>query len=211
MVISILNITRDTILAPLGLLSLSGTFFFEVIDMIIMSLAIGYIFSGILKKPVPEDYDPLVHYQKKSSNWENVKFAALAAGPAVVFHELSHKFVAMFFGAKAVLYAPYGFYALVILLKAVGFPFLFFVGGFVRHTPLPALPSALVALSGPLINFTLWFLAIRLVKMKKIPNKYLPYVVPFARINLFLGIFNMIPLPGFDGFNVIRGIFRLFV
>jgi len=116
MVFSILNFTRDSLLAPFGLLGLSQTFFFEIIDMIIMALAIGYIFSGFIRKPIPQDHDPLTYY-KKSQKWENIKFAALAAGPAVVVHELAHKFVAMSFGAKAILYAPYGFYLLIVLLS----------------------------------------------------------------------------------------------
>ncbi|MBR9690814.1 M50 family metallopeptidase, partial [Candidatus Woesearchaeota archaeon] len=184
-------------------------FFFEVVDMVIMSLAIGYIFSGYLKKPVIDNYDPLKSF--KSNNWENVKFGAIVAGLAVVFHELSHKFVAMFFGAKAVLFAPYGFYILVILLKMVGFPFLFFVGGFVTHTGLSAFPAALVAFAGPLMNFILWGAATLAVKKGLIQRKYFAYAVPFAKINLFLGIFNMIPIPGFDGgnflFNMVSVIF----
>lgn len=176
--------------------------------MIIMSLAIGYIFSGYIRKPAGDNYDPLTTI-KKNQTWENVKFAALVAGPAVVLHELAHKFVAMGFGATAILYAPYGFYLLVIILKAIGFPFLFFVGGFVAHSPLPALPSALVSIAGPATNFLLWYLAILAVKHNLIKKKYYAYAVPFAKINLFLGVFNMLPIPGFDGFHFFRSLFSM--
>ncbi|MBR9699629.1 M50 family metallopeptidase [Candidatus Woesearchaeota archaeon] len=203
--LSLLNFTRADVLALFGLQQFTASFFFEIIDMIIMALAIGYIFSDVLRKPVTENFDPLKFY--KHGKWENVKFAALAAGPAVILHELSHKAIAMLFGAKAVLFAPYGFYALIIILKAVGFPFLFFVGGFVSHTPLPPLPSALVSIAGPAMNFLLWYLAIQAVKNKWVKSKYVPYLIPFAKINLFLGIFNLIPLPGFDGFGFITSLF----
>ena len=172
-----------------------------------MSFAIGYIFSGFLKKPMPEDYDPLKHYAKKSQTWENVKYAALAAGPAVVLHELAHKFVAMGFGAKAILYAPYGFYLLVILLKAIGFPFLFFVGGFVVHSALPPFQSSMVALAGPLTNFLMWLTITLLIRKNMLRRKYYDIAIPLARISLFLAIFNMLPLPGFDGFSFFSNLF----
>ena len=207
MVLSILNITRNSVLSIFGLSKYSHLFIFEVMDMIIMAFAIGYIFSGFLKKPIPEDYEPLKYYKKKSQKWENIKFAALAAGPAVVLHELAHKFVAMGFGAQATLYAPYGFYLLVILLKAVGFPFIFLVGGFVVHSPLPALQSSLVSLAGPLTNFLMWLGITIAIKKGVLNRKYYSLAVPLARISLFLAIFNMLPLPGFDGFNFFRALF----
>ncbi len=211
MVLPLLNLTRDNVLAILGLQNYSHLFIFEVIDMVIMSLAIGYIFSGFLKKPVVSDnYDPLKHYKAKSQTWENVKFAALAAGPAVVLHELAHKFVAMGFGAKAVLYAPYGFYLFVILLKAIGFPFIFFVGGFVAHSALPPFQSSMVALAGPLMNFIIWAAITISIRKNILKRKYYPIAVPLGRISLFLAIFNMLPLPGFDGFHFFAGLFSLF-
>lgn len=210
MVLSLLNLTRDSVLALFGLQGFSHLFIFELIDMVIMSLAIGYIFSGFLKKPVPENYDPLVHYKKKSHVWENVKYAALAAGPAVVLHELAHKFVAIGFGAKAVLYAPYGFYLFVILLKMIGFPFLFFVGGFVTHTALPPLQSAFVSIAGPLTNFLIWGGITLVIKNGMLKRKYYAIAIPLARISLFLAVFNILPLPGFDGFNFLRNIIAIF-
>jgi Zn-dependent protease len=132
-----------------------------------------------------------------------MKFAMIAAAPAVVLHELSHKFVAMSFGVPAVLYAPYGFYLLAIMLRAVGFPILFFVGGFVTHPAMPLYQYSLVAFAGPAINFLLWGFAVLAMKRKWIKRKYYDYALPFAKINLFLGIFNMIPLPGFDGWFIV--------
>ncbi|MDO8480432.1 MAG: M50 family metallopeptidase [Nanoarchaeota archaeon] len=198
-----LDLTRDTILAPLGLLPYTSSFFFELIDIIIMSFVLGYIFSDFIGRP---GRDPLDAYKK--SRWQQLKVSALVAGPAVVFHELAHKFVAMAFGAQAVLYAPYGWYLLVIILKAIGFPFMFLVGAFVAHSPLPPLESSIVALAGPALNFLMWGAAILAVKAGKVKPKYLPYVVPFARLNLLLGIFNMLPIPGFDGFGFFAGLFQ---
>ncbi len=123
----------------------------EIADIIIMTFAIGYIFSDFFRREPLEGYDPLKYYQK-APLFENIKFAAMIAAPAVVFHELAHKFVAILFGATATLHAPYTMYAVVILLKLMRFPLLFFVGGYVSHTPLPALQSSLVSIAGPLTN-----------------------------------------------------------
>jgi Zn-dependent protease len=210
MILDFLSWTRDSFLSVFGLQDYSHLFIFELIDMVIMSLAIGYIFSDLLRKPAPENYDPLVHYKKRSFAWENIKFAALAAGPAVVLHELAHKFVAMSFGAQAVLYAPYGFYLLVVILKAIGFPLLFFVGGFVAHTPLPYLPSALVALAGPLTNFIIWLAITIALKRNLIQKKYRLFLIPLAQISIFLAIFNMLPLPGLDGWGFFTDLIKAF-
>ena len=85
----------------------------EIIDIIVMTLAIGYIFSDFFKREPLEGYDPIKYYQR-SSMFQNIKFAAMIAAPAVVLHELAHKFVAMGFGATATLHAPYTLYAIVI-------------------------------------------------------------------------------------------------
>ena len=181
----------------------------ELFDIVIMTFAIGFIFSDVFRREPLEGYDPLKFY-KKSGMWENIKFAAMIAAPAVVFHELAHKFVALGFGASATLHAPYSIYAFVILLKLIRFPLLFFVGGYVAHTPLPALQSAAVSIAGPLINLLIWVGIWLVVKYNLVNKKYYKILSPMARINMFLFIFNMIPIPGFDGFNFIRSLFQVF-
>ena len=183
----------------------------EIIAIIAMTFGIGYIFSDFFKKPLPEGYDPISYYSvRRSSVWENTKFAAMIAAPPVVLHELAHKIVAMAFGAIATIKAPYLMYAIVILLKAVGFPIIFFVGGYVSHTVLPAFPSAMVAVAGPLTNFIIWGVCVLLVKNRLVNRKYYKVLVPMGRISLFLGIFNMIPFPGFDGYHFFRNIISVF-
>lgn len=88
----------------------------EIADIIIMVFAIGYIFSDYFRREPLEGYDPLTYY-KKPPLIESIKFAAMIAAPAVVLHELAHKFVAMAFGAIATLHAPYFWYIAVIALK----------------------------------------------------------------------------------------------
>jgi len=181
----------------------------EIFDIVIMAFAIGYIFSDFFKREPSEGYDPLTYFQR-SSLFENIKYAAMIAAPAVVFHELAHKFVAMGFGAQATLHAPYFWYAIVILLKMMRFPLIFFVGGFVSHTALSALPSALVSIAGPATNFLIWAGILLTIKLNLVDRKYYKILVPMAKINLLLGIFNMLPLPGFDGYWFFKYLFSAF-
>lgn len=182
----------------------------EVVDIIIMTFAIGYIFSDFFRREPLEGYDPLKYYQKQPL-FQNIKFAAMIAAPAVVFHELAHKFAAILFGASATLHAPYFWYMIVILLKLMRFPLLFFVGGYVTHTPLPPLQSSIVAIAGPLTNLVLWLVSLAVIKYRLIDRKYYRIIVPLGKLNMFLFIFNMIPLPGFDGYNFVTSLFKALV
>ena len=189
---------------------------FEIFDIIMMALAIGFIFSDHFRRPVVHEtndgkYDPLKYYtEKRSSIWENTKFAAMITAPPLVLHELSHKFIAMYYGATATLHAPYTMYAIAVIMKLMSFPLLFFVGGYVEHTQLPALPSAFVSFAGPLMNFLVWFICWALVRYKFAKRNSYKIIVPMGRISLFLGIFNMIPIPGFDGWNFITSMINVF-
>ena len=181
----------------------------EIIDIIIMTLAIGYIFSTFIKRQPEEDYDPIKFYQKNKI-WEDIKFGTIIAAPAIVLHELAHKFVAMSFGAVATLHAPINWYVLIIILRILRFPLIFFVGGYVTHTPLLPLQSSLVSIAGPLTNIVLFLILTSLIKFNLVNRKYYRIVGISAKINIFLAAFNMIPIPGFDGYNFIRSLITYF-
>lgn len=187
----------------------------EIMDIIVMTFAIGYIFSRLVTRKPTGEYDPLEYY-KKTSLLEELKYGAMIAAPAVVLHELAHKFAAMSFGATAVLHAPslwgipYGMYLLVIFLIHINFPLIFFVGGYVAHTPLPALQSAAVAIAGPLTNLLIWFLCMQAIKNKWVKRKYFNNLSMIAKLNMFFFVFNILPLPGFDGFNFLSALFSFF-
>ncbi len=181
----------------------------ELIDLVIMVFAIGYIFSTFIKKEPTEGYDPLTYY-KKSTFFEDIKYATIIAAPAVVLHELAHKFVAMSFGATAILHAPIEWYVLAIIMRILKFPLFFLVGGYVAHTALPPLESAVVSIAGPLTNLILYGTCIVLVRFKLIHRKHYNTIGIIGKLNLFLFIFNILPLPGFDGFNFISSLMRFF-
>jgi len=189
----------------------------EIIDLILMTLFVGYIFSDIVPIRKEEEYDPLVHY-KKGFDFESLKFAILATAPAVIVHELAHKFVALSFGLNAVFMAFYRssftllLGVLAVFAKLTGFGFMFFVPGFVSINGYGThLQFALTAFAGPFVNLVLWIGAWYLLKNKRYRKKYYLLLVLTQRINMFLFIFNMLPIPGFDGYKVFIGIINAFI
>ncbi|MBW2992362.1 M50 family metallopeptidase [Candidatus Woesearchaeota archaeon] len=186
----------------------------EIIDIIAMSFFIGYIFKDMFHRvPKPQhydEYDPL-KYHKETKFWDDLKHSVMIAAPAIVLHEFAHKFVAMGFGATATLHAPYFLYIIVLILRLLKFPFIFFVGGYVAHSPLPPFESAMVSIAGPLINLVLYLLCIGAVRYKWAHSKYFPMLAMSGKLNLFLCIFNMLPFPGFDGQHFFAGMWQAFL
>ncbi len=188
----------------------------ELIDAVLMTLIIGIIFADFFKRFVkPRHHDPLHHYQRKSFfGWfdkESFKIAILLIAPAIIFHELAHKFVAMGFGMEATFHAAYGWLAIGLLLKLMNFGFIFFVPAYIQISGASsALNYSIVAAAGPLMNALLWGLSALVVRKRLVRNKYIPIVALSGKINMFLFIFNMIPIPGFDGYKVLMGLIQIF-
>ncbi|MBW2985578.1 M50 family metallopeptidase [Candidatus Woesearchaeota archaeon] len=170
----------------------------ELIDVIIMTLALGFIFKDIFVRP-SSPYDPLTYYKKKI-NLENFKFAIIATAPAVILHELAHKFVAIAYGLEATFHAHYFFLGIGILMKLLNFGFIFFVPGYVIHSGLAThFQTAAIAVAGPLVNLVLWLGSAFILKQKNVKKKYIPLLFLTKKINMFLFIFNMLPIRPFDG------------
>lgn len=186
----------------------------EIIDIILMTLFVGFIFTGVFKKPRHhEAYDPLEHYKriKFGIDWDDFKFAIYVTAPAIVIHELFHKFVAMGFGLTAVFHAAYFWLGLGLLLKLMNFGFIFFVPAFVSISGGgTAMQYALTAFAGPFANLLMWLIPAYLLKIHQVPKKTIAFAALTARINMFLFIFNMLPIPGFDGSKVFGALFNIF-
>jgi len=182
----------------------------EIIDVIIMTLGIGYIFSGMFRQPATSDYDPLKQYDKKI-NTQNLKFAIMVTAPAVVFHELGHKAAALLYGLQATFHASYIWLGVGIVLKLLNFGFIFFVPGYVSIVGITTpLQGALTAFAGPGVNLLLWLFAHLAIKGKWFAQKYTPLLILTRRINLFLFVFNMLPFGIFDGAKVFSGLIAHF-
>jgi Zn-dependent protease len=128
------------------------------------------------------------------------------AGVSIVLHELGHKFVAMASGFNAVYHANYSGLALGIILRFFSLP-LFFVPAYVSISGSGSVIGYFfTALAGPLTNLSIYGICTLL--LTKFSGK--EFVIENARfinslrlINMWLGIFNLLPIPGTDGFNAL--------
>ncbi len=180
----------------------------EIFDIIIMTAAVGFIFSDVFQRySVKRDYEPLVDY-RHGFDWHAFLFAVYVTAPAIILHEFGHKFVALSYGVDATFNAAYVWLAAGILLKLFS-GIIFFIPAYVTHAPVGILQDTLIALSGPLVNLALWLLALLILKNNWLEKKYHNGLELSAKINMFLFLFNMIPIPGFDGFSVFSGLLKL--
>lgn len=187
--------------------------FMEVFDAVIIVLALGFIFKDFFRAPLTYA-DPVAHYYKKAKSmidWDDFKFAALVTAPAVILHELAHKGVASAFGMTAVFNAAYLWLGIGIVLKLMKTNFIFFVPAFVSIAGTSShLEYSLVAFAGPAMNLIIFIAMVLILRFSKITNKkYLAAMILTKKVNLFLFIFNMLPIPGFDGSKVFAGLFAL--
>ena len=90
--------------------------------------------------------------------------------------------------------------------------FIFFVPAYVSITGASTpLTQSEVAVAGPLMNLVLYLVSWAVLKLGLLKNKnYVFVAVVSKKINGFLFILNMIPIPGFDGFHFFSGIIKTF-
>jgi Zn-dependent protease len=181
--------------------------FREIFDALLMTVAVGYIFMGIFqRKGIRVGFD-----------WNALWFACLVTAPALIFHELAHKFVAMSAGLQATFHAAYTWLGIGVVLKLVGSPFIFFVPAYVSigcqsaQCSIPPLVSAITAFAGPGLNLALWISSWAVLKYKHVRNRrWFVFWFLTKKINMLLFILNMLPIPGFDGFAVYSGLWQAF-
>jgi Zn-dependent protease len=187
---------------------------FEIFDIILMTLVVGFVFKDAFK-PMKKsmDVDILDKYMRKRPgfDWHAFWFAAMVTAPAIILHELSHKIVALSFGLSAVFNAAYGWLAVAIVLKLIGSQFIFFVPAYISiNGNATVAQQTIISFAGPGINLLLFLIALILLKTHKHLNTKTAHFWTLTKsINLFLFIFNMIPIPGFDGFKVFKGLWLL--
>ena len=182
----------------------------EIIDLVIMVAALGFIFKDYMNVRSTEDYEPLDEFKKKSFFSSGFKNAVIVTAPAIALHEAAHKIAALSFGLDATFHAAYTWLGIGLILKLIGAPFLFFVPGFVSYSGyIEPLARALIAFSGPFVNLLLFLFATLAIKQNWF-KKQLPLLMLTRQINMFLFIFNMIPLGFFDGAQVFQSLLQAF-
>jgi Zn-dependent protease len=148
---------------------------------------------------------------------------------AIVLHEISHGWVADAFGDPTARERgrlslnpirhvdPIGTVLLPLVLAVSGAP----VFGWAKPVPVvakrmrkPRLHMMIVALAGPGMNLFLALLAgiaLALVRLAAPPGGVaaaflMLNLINFIAINIFLAVFNLLPLPPFDGGQVVEGL-----
>jgi Zn-dependent protease len=151
---------------------------------------------------------------------------------AVILHEISHGVVALWFGDDTAKRAgrltlnpvphidPFGSIILPAMGAITGLPFIAWA------KPVPVNPNQLrnprnnmiwVGLVGPFTNFALMAIAALVARWQFGNMQSLPFgatfadlpldfriVLSFALVNLFLGVFNFLPIPPLDGSSLIE-------
>jgi len=64
----------------------------EILALVIVSLYLGFIFSGLISYRIKTAYD---YMHKRRFDSRDFWFAVLVAAPGVILHELAHKFVGL--------------------------------------------------------------------------------------------------------------------
>ncbi len=129
----------------------------------------------------------------------------LAVGTAFVFHELAHKFTAMRFGYPARFIAWWeGLLLAVGLAFITNGRFVFAAPGAVYVFGNPSIKeNGIISVSGPVANLLvasiLYFIANSLLLA---PSIY-QLLIYIAKVNAFIGFFNMLPIFPLDGSKVL--------
>ena len=180
----------------------------EILYLVILTFVIGYIFSGYIKRPVTETN---ILSDNNYFNWEDIKLAIIIAAPAVILHELAHKFVALAFGLGAVLNVFWQGLGLAVFLKFINSPFLIVAPAYVSisgdATPFQ---DMLISFAGPFMNLILFLIAYLIFNNKnKLTKNQAILLFLTKQINLFLFIFNILPIPPLDGSKVFYNLFKI--
>lgn len=177
----------------------------EIVQLLIMTFVVGYILTGMVQVRPRTIYD-MMH--KRKFNWTDFKYAIYVSAPAIIIHELGHKFVAMAYGYSATFEMFTWGLAIGLALKLIGSPFILLAPGYVS---LPVIPDPfvyrLIAFAGPAVNLILWMGSMYILKNypRKLDRKWTAVLAVTKKLNMFLFFFNMIPFGPFDGAKVVFG------
>ena len=169
---------------------------YELFNIVIMTLAVAFIFRRGLK------------LEQRFSFWQGMAFAASLTAPAIILHEFGHKGVALAFGLQATFMIPWPWLGLGVVLALFNSPFIFFVPAYISVVGTAMhWQDALISFAGPAVNGILYLIA-TLMMRTPLKQRQLMFWAATKRINGFLFIFNMIPIPPFDGYGVFSGLLK---
>jgi Zn-dependent protease len=184
----------------------------EITQILITIVAIGFIFSGFIKKPqTHKDYFEQMfggNRWSKFLNWGNFKFSTAVVAPAIILHELGHKFAGIALGYPSYYEMSSFGLSLGVFLRLIGSRFLLFLPGYVVIPGATDIHLAAIAFAGPAVNLILLAVSWAMLESGKF-RKYSRYLWISKQINLWLFIFNMLPIPPLDGSKVVIGLMAI--
>lgn len=126
-------------------------------------------------------------------------FTLITAGIAFILHELAHKYVAQKYGCWAEFRADTKMLLIAAVISLTGF-ILLAPGGVLVHGATRQ-QHGKIALAGPLTNVILAgiFLAMSTLLTGNVVQNLALYAY---MLNAYLAVFNMLPIPPFDGYSV---------
>lgn len=144
-------------------------------------------------------------YSEKDADAIKIVFPICLAtvGLGFMLHELGHKILAQHYGLEAVFKANYPGLIGAVLLSFAGFVLVTPGAVMIRGATLTKQQEGKISLTGPLMNLLLAasFLALYLNPLLDIwilkPAFWMGY-----QINAWIGLFNLIPSPPFDGHKI---------
>ncbi len=170
----------------------------EIRDILVAWLALGFAFAisassrtGLFG--VGLDVSSLTYY---------FLLAILTVGPGFVFHELSHKFVAQRYG----FWAEFRMWPMGLLLALVtsllGFIFAAPGATYISGMNITKSENGKISLAGPLVNVVI---AALFLPMALFGHGFEAEIGGFGSyINIFLALFNLLPIGPLDGSKVFR-------
>ncbi len=150
---------------------------------------------------------------------------------AIILHELAHGYTAWALGdptarrAGRLSFNPVSHVdrfgtlllpGLLLLSQLLTVGRVLFMFGWAKPVPVdpgnfrhPRQMMAVVAIAGPLMNFSLAFLAALCLRWVEAPSVLASALAAFIVLNLALGIFNLVPIPPLDGGRIAVGLLPL--
>ena len=184
----------------------------EVQQILISVIAISFAFTLVFAH-----YDGLIQYPKEFVIFMIVSLVTIGSG--FILHEMSHKLVAVYYGA----YAKFRMWTqgIIFMLIVSLFGVLFAAPGavYIYAKKITVKQNGIISIAGPAMNIFLmcFFLALHFLNIVKPFYFSFLYGVTFpnvieggaidvwyfgAFINLILGLFNMIPAFPLDGSKI---------
>ena len=181
----------------------------EIRDIIIAWLALGVAFSFAL---AGSGFSLLASASQISASDAAalVGVSLVTVGPGFVFHELSHKFVAQRYGYWAEFRMwPMGL-VLALVTSLIGFIFAAPGATYISGTNISKGENGKISLAGPLTNV---FIAALFIPFLSFNSSSILWLVGYigVRINVFLALFNMLPIGPLDGSKVFRWSFPVWI